>query len=48
MKEKYLEEDIYLQKKGNKLLMNQDWQSNIIMEYQKNNKFVRQYNKSVI
>ena len=35
MKLKYQKNDIYLQKKDNKLLMNQDQYNNIIMEYQK-------------
>ena len=35
MKEKYQKNDIYLQKKDNKLLMNQDQYNNIIMECQK-------------
>ena len=35
MKQKYQKNDIYLQKKDKKLLMNQDQYNNIIMEYQK-------------
>ena len=34
-KHKYQKKDIYLQKKDNKLLMNEDLFSNMIMEYQK-------------
>ena len=34
MKQKYQKKDIYLQKKVNKLLVNQDQYDNIIMEYQ--------------
>ena len=35
MKQKYQKKDIYLQKKGNTLLMNYNQYNNIIMEYQK-------------
>ena len=35
MKQKCQKKDIYLQKKGNKLLMNYDQYNNIIIEYQK-------------
>ena len=35
MKQKYQKKDIYLQKKEDKLLINQDQYNNIIMEYQK-------------
>ena len=41
MKQKYQKKDIYL-KKGNKLLMNQDWYNNMITEYQKIINFARQ------
>ena len=38
---------IYIQKKDRKLLMISDYYSSLIMKYQKNNKFIRQYAKSI-